>query len=229
MPDLVDLTEADALAALDDADLLPGDMTEANDETIVAGSVIAPIPPPTPRSRPAPRSTMSSPSAPSRWPCPISSTCTEADALAALDDADLLPGDMTEANDATIVAGNVISYRSRGRPEVAPGSGSPTSSPSAPSGGGARPRRPDRGRRPRRARRRRPACPVTDRGQRRDHRRGQRHQLRIPPPTTEVAPGSEVAYVVSIGPESVPCPTSSTCPRPTPSPRSTTPTCCPVT
>ena len=135
VPDLVGLTEEECLDELEDAGLEPGDRTEEYSDEVEAGHVISTDPAvdaarsPSGTERRLRR--LHRPRA--RWPCPTSSTCTEADALAALDDADLLPGDMTEANDETIVEGNVISTDPAADAEVAPGSASTTSSPSAPS------------------------------------------------------------------------------------------------
>ncbi len=109
--------------ALDDAGLVPGDGTEANDETIVAGNVIS--------SDPAADAEVAPGSAVgyvrlarsrARWPCPTSSTCPRPMPSPRSTTPAWCPATCTEANDETIVAGNVISSDPAADAEVAPGS-----------------------------------------------------------------------------------------------------------
>ncbi len=122
VPDLVDLTEADALAALEAADLLPGDVTETTSEDITAGNVVS--------SDPAADAEVTRGSevdyvlslGPETTAVPDLVDLTEADALAALEAADLLPGDVTEATSEAITAGNVVSSDPAADAEVTRGS-----------------------------------------------------------------------------------------------------------
>ena len=74
VPDLVDLPEADALAALEAAELVAGDRSEAFSDSVAAGSVIGQDPPPTARSSSAAPSPTASAWASSRSRCPPSSS-----------------------------------------------------------------------------------------------------------------------------------------------------------
>ena len=49
VPDIVDLPEDEALAALDEAGLAAGERSEAFSDTIATGNVVASTPPPVPR------------------------------------------------------------------------------------------------------------------------------------------------------------------------------------
>ncbi len=121
VPDLVDLPEFEALAALDDAGLAAGDKTEANDATIVAGNVISSDPAADAEVSPGAAVDYVLSLGPETVAVPDLVDLPEFEALAALDDAGLAAGDKTEANDATIVAGNVISSDPAADAEVSPG------------------------------------------------------------------------------------------------------------
>ncbi len=162
VPPIVDLAEADAISALTAAGLEPGDVTEAHDDTIVAGNVI---------SSPAADTEVAVDSAvdyvlslgPETVAVPPIVDLAEADAISALTAAGLEPGDVTEAHDDTIVAGNVISQSPAADTEVAVDSAVDyVVSASAPQHGGRAPhRRPRRGRRHQRPHRRRPRAAAT--------------------------------------------------------------------
>ncbi len=122
VPDLVDLAEADALAALDDVGLLPGDVTEATDASVVAGHVISSDPAADAEVDPGSAVDYVLSLGPELVVVPDLVDLAEADALAALDDVGLLPGDVTEATDASVVAGHVISSDPAADAEVDPGS-----------------------------------------------------------------------------------------------------------
>ena len=122
VPDIVDLSEADALDALDDAGLAAGDATEASDETIVAGNVISSDPAADTEVAPGSAVAYVLSTGPATVAVPDIVDLSEADALDALDGAGLTAGDATEASDETIVAGNVISSDPAADTEVAPGS-----------------------------------------------------------------------------------------------------------
>ena len=122
VPDLTDQPEADALTALDDAGLVAGDRSEAYDDTIAAGNVLS--------TDPAAGSEVAPGSAVAyvvslgveQVAVPDLTDQPEADALTALDDAGLVAGDRSEAYDDTIAAGNVLSTDPAAGSEVAPGS-----------------------------------------------------------------------------------------------------------
>ena len=206
VPDIVDLPEADAISALSDADLVPGDRSEANDASIVAGNVISSDPLAADEVAPGSEVAYVVSIGPDSVPVPDIVDLPEADAISALSDADLVPGDRSEANDASIVAGNVISSDPLAADEVAPGSEvayvvsiGPDSVPvpdivdlpeadaiSALSDADLVP---------------------GDRSEANDASIVAGNVISSDPlAADEVAPGSEVAYVVSIGPDSVPVP-----------------------
>ncbi len=208
VPDLVDLAEADAITALDDAGLLPGAVTEAYDDTIVAGHVISSDPAADAEVGPGSAVAYVLSLGPEQVAVPDLVDLAEADAITALDDAGLLPGAVTEAYDDTIAAGHVISSDPAADAEVGPGSAVAYVLSLGPEHGGrARPRRPGRGRCHHGARRRRPAAGCRHRGLRRHHRRRPRHQLRSRRRCRASALGSAVAYVLSLAvPSSVAVP-----------------------
>ncbi len=177
VPDLVDLSEADALDALDAAGLSAGDATEASDATIAAGNVVSSDPAADAEVAPGTAVDYVLSTGPATVAVPDLVDLSEADALDALDAAGLSAGDATEASDATIAAGNVISSDPAADAEVAPG----TAVDYVLSTGPATVAVPDlvgpqRGRRPRRHRRGRPQRRRRQRGLQRQHRRRQRHQ-----------------------------------------------------
>ena len=119
VPDIIDLPEAEALKALDDAGLAAGTRSEASHATIVAGNVIS--------SNPVAATEVARLSAvayvvssgPALVAVPDIIDLPEAEALKALGDAGLAAGTRSEASHATIVAGNVISSNPVAATEVA--------------------------------------------------------------------------------------------------------------
>ena len=119
VPDIIDLPESEALKALADAGLAAGTRTQASDATIVAGNVIS--------SNPVAASEVARLSAvayvvstgPALVAVPDIIDLPESEALKALADAGLAAGTRTQASDATIVAGNVISSNPVAASEVA--------------------------------------------------------------------------------------------------------------
>ena len=122
VPDIVDMLEADALTSLDDAGLVPGDRSEASDESIAAGNVISSDPAAAAEVAPGSSVSYVVSSGPAAVAVPDIVDMLEADALTSLDDAGLVPGDRSEASDESIAAGNVISSDPAAAAEVAPGS-----------------------------------------------------------------------------------------------------------
>ena len=190
VPDIIDLPESEALKALGDAGLAAGTRSEASDATIVAGNVISSDPVAATEVARLSAVAYVVSSGPALVAVPDIIDLPESEALEALADAGLVAGTRSEASDATIVAGNVMSSDPAAATEVAaPLEPSPTSSPGPRARGRARPRRPARGRGPHGPRRRRPggrdpseACSATIVA-------GQRPEP-DPEPRTEVARGS---------------------------------------
>ena len=135
VPDVTGIDEADAFNQLLDADLTPGERTEAFDPEVAAGSVIStdpsagaavahgstvdyvvslgvePTPTPTPTERPTPTPTAEpTPTAtPATVLVPDLTGVAEADAINTLLDGDLTAGTRSEAHDPDVAAGSVIS------------------------------------------------------------------------------------------------------------------------
>ena len=122
VPDVVDLPEADALDALDAAGLVPGDVSEAYSDSIVAGHVISSDPAADAEVAPGSAVAYVRSLGPQLVAVPDVVDLPEADALDALDAAGLVPGDVSEAYSDSIVAGHVISSDPAADAEVAPGS-----------------------------------------------------------------------------------------------------------
>ena len=122
VPDLVDLPEAEALAALADAELVPGAVSEAYSETIAAGSVISSDPAADAELAPGSAVDYVRSLGPERVAVPDLVELPEAEALTALADAELVPGAVSEAYSETIAAGSVISSDPAADAELAPGS-----------------------------------------------------------------------------------------------------------
>ncbi len=122
MPDVVEMAEADALAAIDDAGLAAGNRTEAFSDTIVAGNVTS--------TSPSADTTVDAASAVDyvislgveQVAAPDVVDSPEADAAAAIEAAGLSVGAITDAYDETIVAGNVVSQSPSAGMEVDMGS-----------------------------------------------------------------------------------------------------------
>jgi beta-lactam-binding protein with PASTA domain len=123
VPDPIGLEEDDFLAALDDAGLVPGERTEASDSDIPAGEIISTNPDAGTEMAQGSAVAYVVSSGPASVSVPDVIDTSEADALAAFDDADLVPGERTVAADELIVAGNIISTDPAAADEVAPGSG----------------------------------------------------------------------------------------------------------
>ncbi len=119
VPDIIDLPESEALKALADAGLAAGTRTQASDASIVAGNVIS--------SNPVAATEVARLSAvayvvssgPALVAVPDIIDLPESEALKALADAGLAAGTRTQASDASIVAGNVISSNPVAATEVA--------------------------------------------------------------------------------------------------------------
>ena len=109
VPDLVELPEAEALTALADAELVPGAVSEAYSETIAAGSVISSDPAADAELAPGSAVDYVRSLGPERVAVPDLVELPEAEALTALADAELVPGAVSEAYSETIAAGSVIS------------------------------------------------------------------------------------------------------------------------
>ncbi len=122
VPDIVDLAEADALDAIDDAGLAAGNRTEAFSDTIVAGNVSSSDPAADAEVAPGSEVDYTISIGPEQVTVPDIVDLAEADALDAIDDAGLAAGNRTEAFSDTIVAGNVSSSDPAADAEVAPGS-----------------------------------------------------------------------------------------------------------
>ncbi len=120
VPDLVNLTEADALDALDSAGLRAGDASQASDDTIAAGRVISSDPAADTEVAPGSAVAYVLSTGPATVAVPDLVNLTEADALDALDSAGLRAGDASQASDDTIAAGRVISSDPSTDTEVAP-------------------------------------------------------------------------------------------------------------
>ena len=97
MPDLVDLPEGAALAALDDAGLEPGARSEAFSDTIAAGNVLSSDPEAAEEVAPGSEVAYVVSSGPEMVAVPDLVDLPDDDALAALDDAGLEPGEASEA------------------------------------------------------------------------------------------------------------------------------------
>ena len=157
VPDIADLPENVARRDLRDAGLVPGDRSEASDESIAAGNVISSDPAAAAEVAPGSSVSYVVSSGPAAVAVPDIVDMLEADALTSLGDAGLVPGDRSEASDEIIVAGNVISSDPAAAAEVAPGQQRQLRRLHRPRRGGrARHRRHARGRCPHRPRRRRP-------------------------------------------------------------------------
>ncbi len=122
VPDLVDLPEDEALAALEDAGLEAGDRSEASDATIADGNVISSDPEAASEVEPGSAVDYVVSSGAALVAVPDLVDLPEDEALAALEDAGLEAGDRSEASDATIADGNVISSDPEAASEVEPGS-----------------------------------------------------------------------------------------------------------
>src|SRR5262245_3347403 len=122
VPDLVDVPEDDALAALEEAGLEAGERTEAFSDTIAAGNVSATSP--AAGAEVAPGSAVSYVVSQGVEPVAVPDLVDvpEDDALAALEEAGLEAGERTEAFSDTIAAGNVSATSPAAGAEVAPGS-----------------------------------------------------------------------------------------------------------
>ncbi len=122
VPDIIDLPEADALQALSDAGLSAGTRSQASDATIVAGNVISSMPVAATEVARGSAVAYVVSTGPALVAVPDIIDLPEADALQALSDAGLSAGTRSQASDATIVAGNVISSMPVAATEVARGS-----------------------------------------------------------------------------------------------------------
>ncbi len=109
VPDVAGLAEADAIAAIEAAELTPGSKSQSNSDTVPAGNVIS--------TNPAAGTTVDAKSTVDyveslgveQVTVPDLVDLTEADATAALGSAGLATGSVVTAFDETIVAGNVVS------------------------------------------------------------------------------------------------------------------------
>ena len=219
VPDLVGLAADEAEAALEDAGLT-GDASEAFDATVPAGTVVS--------QEPAPDTELAAGSAVSyvvcAGPAPVAVPdlvgLAADEAEAALEDAGLT-GDASEAFDATVAAGTVVSQEPAPTPSSPRAPRSATSSAPGPrpwpcpTSWASPPTRP----RPRSRTRASPARPP-----RPSTRRWPAGTVvsQEPAPDTELAAGSAVSYVVAPGPRPWPCPTSWASPPTRPRPRSRT-------
>ncbi len=122
VPDVIDLPEEDALAALDDAGLVAGDRSEAASDTIEAGNVLATDPAAAAELARGSEVAYVVSSGPAPVAVPDVIDLPEEDALAALDDAGLVAGDRSEAASDTIEAGNVLATDPAAAAELARGS-----------------------------------------------------------------------------------------------------------
>ena len=148
MPDVTGLDEADAFNQLLDADLTPGERTDAFDADIPEGSVIStdpaansdvergrtvdyvvsrgpeptPTPEPTVEPTPEPTAEPTAEPTPATVLVPDVTGVDEADALNQFLDADLTPGARTDAFDASVATGAVISTDPVANSEVDRGS-----------------------------------------------------------------------------------------------------------
>ena len=109
VPDVAGLAEADAIAQIEAAELTPGSKSQANSDSVAAGSVVG--------TNPAAGTTVDAKSTVDyvvslgveQVTVPDLVDLTEADATAALESAGLATGSAATAFDEAIVAGNVVS------------------------------------------------------------------------------------------------------------------------
>ncbi|MFO7532894.1 MAG: PASTA domain-containing protein, partial [Candidatus Limnocylindrales bacterium] len=109
VPDVVGLPRDEAIDAIEDAGFTLGDISEETSDEVPAGNVVSSDPEVDTELATGSEIALVVSLGPETTAVPDLADLPEADALAALEAADLLPGEVTEATDASIIAGNVIS------------------------------------------------------------------------------------------------------------------------
>ncbi len=122
VPDVVNMSQADAIDAIEEAGLAVGDISNETSDKIVAGNVIDTDPAVATELPLGSSIDLVVSTGPAQVAVPDLVDSPEADVAAALDAVGLVAGDRTEAADESIVAGNVISTDPSAASEVDPGS-----------------------------------------------------------------------------------------------------------